>query len=85
MAVEVVAVVAGEIEIAGLEQFGHVSHALLDPFRKSFENHPSRADVTRLGQVVQSRAIAFELPEIRLKKVDMDAVEPFEVPVQELR
>ena len=84
VAVEVVAIVAGKIELFGFEQFGHVSHVLLHSFEKSLENHPRRTDVACLGQIVQSRAILFELLEIGLKEVDVQAVEPFEVTVQKL-
>ena len=85
VSVEVVPVVAGKIELLGFEQLGDVSHVLLHSFRKSFEDHPCRADVACLGQIVQGRAILLELLEIGLKEVDMQAVKPFEVTVQKLR
>ncbi len=83
------ALLAAEIERIGLEQQIGVGDALGEPFQKPVEDLVRRGGVghalARDRQVIQLGAIAFELGQVLLGKVQMLRIEHFQITIEESR
>lgn len=78
-----VTVVVGENKFLGLEQFVDVGDALFDALHHAGKNQMSRFGVSfLLGEFVELRAIFLELRDVGLEKMEVLAVEDFEIAVE---
>jgi hypothetical protein len=82
--IELITVVAGEIEFLGVQEVGDVEDALAEALDEPGEDLAGGVGVASQRKFVEPGSVALELLEVGLEKVETEMVKRIDVPVQEL-
>ncbi len=78
-------VITGKIKLLVLEQVHDVIVLLLQAFQEPFEDHAGWRGVAILDQIVELRAIDFELLHVGLQEIEVKMIERVQIAVQKSR